>query len=128
MWIGYNEQGITYNEIFVIMGKGLRLCQNLEFNIKHIVTIIKIVDEIKKGVIRNILDENLSRIVNQVEKYFLKNGVQQISNSDMSSKDIIEKLEAGRIATVGLVPNSPLANEKPDIFITNHFSHSLSFY
>ena len=98
MWIGYNEQNENYNSIFAIMGKGLRLCQNLEINIKHILQIIEIENAIKKNDIKDIFNDEWNSIINQIEKYHLKRRINQIINLGGFSEEIKNKLDKGREA------------------------------
>ena len=106
MWIGFNEQQQNFNSIFLIMGKGLRLCQNLEVNIKHIISIVKIEEGIKSGEIKEMFDKKWNNVVDQIEKYFLNNNIQQLNKTGMLSNEVIEKLENGRKARNRIIHDS----------------------
>lgn len=108
MWIGYDEQKSNRNIVFLIMGKALRLCQNLEMNINHIVSIIRLEEGIKSGAINKIFDENWNKIVLEMKKYFLNASIKQMNKFRMFTTETIEKLEKGRISRNEIVHNSAM--------------------
>ena len=106
MWIGYNEQQSELNNIFLIMGKALRLCQNLEHNITHIVSIIKLEEGIKSGEIQELFDANWNSVILQMKRYFLKTNIQHIEKTGIFSDEVIDKLEKGRISRNRIIHDS----------------------
>lgn len=88
------------------MGKALRLCQNLELNISHIVSIIKLEEGIKSDEIQEALDENWNKVLLQIKKYFLNISIQYIDKTGMFSNEVIDKLEKGRISRNRIIHDS----------------------
>ncbi len=96
MWIDLNELYDVNDDVYIVMGKSLRLCQNYESNFRHVMKTIQLEVGIENNQIDKLFDEDWNSVVTKVEKWFVGKNYRELKKLDVVSEDILIKLENGR--------------------------------
>ena len=106
MWIDLNELNGANKDVYVVMGKSLRLCQNYETNFRHVMKMIQLEIGLKNNQIDKAFDEDWNNVVAKVEKWLIGKNYKKLNKLDVCSNNILIKLEDGRKSRNTITHNS----------------------